>query len=340
MRVLAVTNMMPSPSNHKAGVFIADQIRSLRAAGVDVTVVLIDRPNLGKQAYLSTVSRVRSAVEAVTPDVVHIMYGGLMAALAAPAARVVPRVVSFCGVDLLGARYGPALYQLRTACGRIASLYAARVCDRIIVKSKNLEDGLPARLRVGRVTIIPNGVDVSLFRRMDERDCRRQLGWRQDGFHILFSTQDRTNEKKRLPLAEAAMALLRSQGVDAELHGLWKVPHESVPLWINACDLLLFTSREDEGSPNIVKETLACGRPVVSVDVGDVRERIEGIKGCHIAAPVAEDLAAKVAEVLQGTRRVDSEAAISEVSLEAVAQRVIDVYDQAISGNPRSSRRE
>jgi len=340
MKVLAVTNMMPSPENHKAGVFIADQIRSLREAGLDINVVLVDRANLGQQAYASTVARVRSAVRANGPDLVHIMYGGLMAVLAIPAARGLPRVVSFCGVDLLGARYGSTLYQLRTSCGRAASLLAARFCDRIIVKSQNLADGLPERLKRDRVSIIPNGVDLSLFRRMDGRECRRQLGWRQDGFHVLFSTQDRSNEKKRLLLADAALELLRTKGFETELHGLWRVPHERVPLWINACDLLLFTSREDEGSPNIVKETLACSRPVVSVDVGDVRERIRGIHGCHIAEPFAEDLAAKTAEVLQGSRRIDSEAAISEVSLEAVAQKVIAVYHQAFAARGRTTVNE
>ena len=48
---------------------------------------------------------------------------------------------------------------------------------------------------------------------------------------------------------------------------------------MNACDALLFVSMY-EGSPNIVKEALACNLPIVSVAVGDVAERLEGVAGC------------------------------------------------------------
>jgi glycosyltransferase involved in cell wall biosynthesis len=163
---------------------------------------------------------------------------------------------------------------------------------------------------------------------MDENACRELLGWAPGCFHILFSTNNRSNEKKRLALAEQAVDVLRLCGVDAVLHGLW-CPHDEVPVWINAADVLLFTSREDEGSPNIVKETLACQRPIVSVDVGDVKERIEGIEGCFLAQPEPHDLAAKLRAVVEGRRRVDSLEAMKQLSIEAVARRVEDVYRAA-----------
>ena len=327
MRVLVVTNMMPSPANPRLGTFISEQIRGLRSIGLEVEVLVCDRGNLGRSEYAKVPGAVRAAVRSFRPDVVHFMYGGALAMLGSLATGRVPRVVSFCGVDLLGARYGGVSYRVRTALGRAASLVAARSADWIIVKSGNLAEGLPAGIRGSRTTIIPNGVSLERFREMDETECRSRLGWDPVRFHIVFSTTDRSNPKKRLPLAEAAVALLREQGVDAEIHGLWRVSHEEVPIRINAADCLLFTSREDEGSPNIVKETLACHRPVVSVDVGDVRERIEGIPGCHLALADPADLAAKLRAVVDGPRRVDSAEAIEPLTLERVAHRVRAVYD-------------
>jgi len=63
-------------------------------------------------------------------------------------------------------------------------------------------------------------------------------------------------------------------------------------VWLNASNVLLLTSLH-EGSPTVVKEALACGLPVVSVDVGDVAERIEGIEGCHLAVATPETWPAK-----------------------------------------------
>ena len=102
------------------------------------------------------------------------------------------------------------------------------------------------------------------------------------------------------------------------------VPHERVPLWLNASDSILLTSTH-EGSPNVVKEALACDVAVVSTDVGDVRERIEGIDGCYVADATPADLAGKLRLALAGGR-VRSRAAVAELSLPRTAERIRDVY--------------
>jgi glycosyltransferase involved in cell wall biosynthesis len=104
------------------------------------------------------------------------------------------------------------------------------------------------------------------------------------------------------------------------------VPHEEVPLWLNAADVVLLTSTH-EGSPNAVKEALACNVPIVSVEVGDVRERIDGVEGCHCAAATPPDLAAKLAEVLERGERVRGREQVLELSLPTVARRLRAIYE-------------
>ena len=330
MKVLIVTNMLPSPENPKAGTFIEQQITSLEDIGVDLEVVLVDRANRGMGSYRATRELVGQARLACRPDLTHVMYGGVLSALALDSDAREAQVVSFCGVDLLGANYGSLAYRLRTWIGRQASLRAARKADGIIVKSKNLREGLPAGVDPSIVSIIPNGISLDRFQPMDRTECRRKLGWSPGVFHILFSTNDRTDKKKRLPLAEAAVELCRGRGVDAEIHGLHRVPHDEVAIWLNAADVVLMTSRFDEGSPNIIKEGLACNRPVVSVDVGDVAERIDGIDGCYLADASPAALADKLMLVQRGRRAVDAREKIAELSLERVARRVVDVYEQTL----------
>ncbi len=135
--------------------------------------------------------------------------------------------------------------------------------------------------------------------------------------------------RKRLDLAKAAVEAANHSGVRAELHQLRGVPHEEVPTWLNASDVVLLTSLH-EGSPNIVKEALACNIPVVSVDVGDVRERIQGIEGCYLAVPEPRDLAAKLQMVHAGSRRVVSRVKMQELSLERVALQLKEFYSEVL----------
>src|SRR5205823_3231175 len=154
-----------------------------------------------------------------------------------------------------------------------------------------------------KIRIIPNGIDLERFKPLDQNTCRNRLGWRADRFNVLFPTNSGGDPRKRPELARAAAEAAERSGFNVEMHDLRGVPHGQVPIWLNASDAVLLTSLH-EGSPNIIKEALACNVPVVSVDVGDVRERIQGIDGCYIAYADASDLASKLQLVRAGFRRV------------------------------------
>src|SRR5712664_1222709 len=105
------------------------------------------------------------------------------------------------------------------------------------------------------------------------------------------------------------------------------IPNAEVPVWLNASDVLLLTSMH-EGSPTIVKEALACGLPVVSVDVGDVAERIEGVEGCYLAPPQSADLAAKLCLVRQSRKRLNCQTRLEELSIVSVARKLKRCYEE------------
>jgi teichuronic acid biosynthesis glycosyltransferase TuaC len=185
------------------------------------------------------------------------------------------------------------------------------------------------------VHVIPNGVDLERFRPLDRSACRAALGWPEARLHVLFPTTNGA-AVKRPALARAVIDSLRRGGLDAQLHELSGVPHAQVPTWINASDLLLLTSAH-EGSPNIVKETLACDVPVVSVDVGDVRERISEVDGCHLADACASDLARKVARVALGPCRVEGRRAVACLSIERVSNDLAACYAGLVERRPRTT---
>jgi len=134
---------------------------------------------------------------------------------------------------------------------------------------------------------------------------------------------------KRPALAEAAVDALNALGVRATLHYLRGVPYHDVPNWLNASDVLLMTSLH-EGSPTIVKESLACGLPIVSVDVGDVGEQIKDIDGCFLSDADPRQLAAQMLKVRSGPRRVNGRDKMMNLSLQRIACRLLDVYEQVL----------
>jgi glycosyltransferase involved in cell wall biosynthesis len=110
----------------------------------------------------------------------------------------------------------------------------------------------------------------------------------------------------------------------------WGVPHTRMPLLMNACDALIFTSLQ-EGSPNAVKEALACNLPVVSVPVGDVAERLKDVEGCELCVDDKPDtIAAALERVLKRGGRATSRQAVAHLDEQLIAQKVIGVYTRAM----------
>lgn len=333
MRVLAVTNIFPTPQSPTIGTFVERQVLGLRGIGLDVDVMLVNRWERGVRSYLTLGTELQNRIRHFQPDVVHVMYGGVLAELVTRITKDRPTVVSFCGSDLLGELLSGSMRRIVSEYGILASHIAARRAAGIVVKSRNLEEALPATVDRSKVRIIPNGVDLERFRPLDQVDCRNKLGWNPDKFHVLFPTTA-GDPRKRLYLAQAAVDDANRSGLNAELHQLQGVPHEEVPLWLNASNVVLLTSLH-EGSPNVIKEALACDLPVVSVDVGDVRERIDGIEGCHIALPDPGDLGIKLGLVAARKGRVAGRAKMQSLSLEQTALHLGSFYREVVESHRR-----
>ena len=321
MRVLVVTNMWPREDRPAYGSFVRAQVDALRALGLDMQVHVIagDR---GAGAYAGDIPVLRREVRRRRPDLVHAHYGlsGWMAAW-----QPAPLVVSFCGDDLLGtpAPGGGLTPRSRLAVGM--SRWAATRSAAIICKSAGLAAALPRERDRRRAHVIPNGVDPARFHPGDRAASRDRLGLDHGEELVLFPHDPRQALQKRFALAEAAMAELRLRRPGARLLQVSGVPPGRMPDYYRAADCLLLTSRS-EGSPNVVKEALACGLPVVSVDVGDVRRWVERASGGLIAADEPRELAGALDVVLSSGDPVDPAPLLAELDQAVVAARVAEVY--------------
>ena len=214
-------------------------------------------------------------------------------------------------------RYGIVLEQV--------SRLVARLADQVIVVSESLAKSMPKR----SYHVIPSGLDLQMFCPGSKIEARQRLGLDASKYYVLFvgSTNRPT---KRFDLAKEAVERLQSD-LNVELLVATNVRHEQVPDFLNASDALLLTSVH-EGSPNVVKEALACNLPVVSTDVGDVRQRIGNIPGCAILPDARpETITAALRQVLQRGKRVNSRNMVLDLDETILTQKVIGVYKQTLS---------
>ncbi len=310
MHVLVVTNMYPQPGRPAFGIFVQEQVDSLRRLGIMVDVLFIDG-QASRLNYLWAYPRLWRALSRHRYDVIHAHY--IFSGLVALAQRRCPVVLT---------HHGPEVFMTWQA---VPCRLFTRFFDQVIVVSEEMR----ARLGCRRAHVIPCGIDLGLFRPMPREEARRALGLPMKRRLVLWAG-DPSRPEKRWDLVQAAMNLLRSHRDDVELVLASGQPHARVPLYMNACDVLLLVS-DAEGSPMVVKEAMACNLPIVSTAVGDVPQVIGDTEGCFLCSQEPEDIAAKLELALDFGGRTDGRRRVQHLELGAIARRVAAVYEEAMA---------
>ena len=295
-----------SSGNSKNGIspIIKNQGDSLIKQGVDLQYFTIK--GKGIKGYLKNIRPLRILLKKKDFHVVHAHYS--MSAIVASFAGAKPLVVSLMGSDVKSNKY----FKI------IIKLFNKYFWSKIIVKS----DDMMSSLGIKDVVIIPNGVDFYKFKPMPQADCKKELGWDLSKNQVLFAANP-NRPVKNFKLAKEAVTLIDDS--DIELKVLKDVPNKQMPIYHNAADIILLTSLW-EGSPNVIKESMACNTPIVSTDVGDVKEVIGNTEGCYIASFEAEDVALKLRKALDFGKKTTGRYDIKHLDSSLVANRILDVY--------------
>ena len=322
LRVLWVTNMLYEPGARGArGIFVTHQRDALRATGrVEVDTELVAQAR-GTADYLGANPRVRARWDAGRYDLVHVHYGltGL-ATLMLPTGT--PRVFTFYGSDM------------NDPVQRTLSVATARTAVRRIFVARRLAELWPDE----RNEILPNGVDFTECSPVPREAACRELGLDPARPRVLFGAHP-DNGVKGYDVFREVMARVAEVVPGAEELILTE-PGQSYPRVVaklNAADVLLFTSRRgSEGSPTVVKESLAVGLPVVSTDVGDVAEMLDGVtpgsvvpwpEGAMERSRWIETLAERTGAILRARSRSDGREKRGGLRQEAVAARLLAIYE-------------
>ena len=287
---------------------VRNQGISLEKAGMTIKYFCVRGG--GALNYLRSVSRLKKMIKEFKPDIAHshYSYSGFLAFLAG--AR--PLTVSFMGSDAMQ----KGVFRLFTR------QLAIRYSKLTIVKSVRMR----RILNLPDAIVIPNGVDTKLFRPFDRNEAINKSGLDPSKKNILFVSNPARAEKN-YPLAEEAVKIAQNTNHNINLVVLGNTPNTDLAYYYNSADMLLLTSKW-EGSPNVVKEAMACNLPVVATDVGDVRELLTGVENSLICLNNPSDVSRCICEIIAKGSKSNGRDRIFQLGIDSktVAVKIRDEY--------------
>ena len=293
-----------SGNKNKISAFITEQVSSIKKKGIKADYFLIKGKLSG---YLKSFFMLRKLLKNSKYNIVHAHFG--LSGFVAVQQRICPVVISFIG-------------EINFPILRMISKISIRFSTFNIFVSEELRRKVAV---VKRFAIIPYGVNLKTFRPLNKIECRDALNLPLDKKIVLFSsTFDR--DEKNYPLAKKVIESIDGL-ILLELSKGYK--RNEINLLLNACDLLLLTSTK-EGSPQVIKEAMACNCPIVSTNVGDVKDVIDGTKGCYITTFDPIDVADKIKLAFAFNKKTDGREKIKHLDNNIIAEKVISVYNKIL----------
>jgi glycosyltransferase involved in cell wall biosynthesis len=173
--------------------------------------------------------------------------------------------------------------------------------------------------------VLPNGVNFNRFYPIPQMEAIKKLNFNPQKKHILFAANP-SRQEKNYNLTKEAIKLLQNN--DLEVHFLENISNEDTIWYYCASDVVILSSTR-EGSPNVIKEAMACNRPIVATDVGDIKEIFGGIEGCYISDFEATDLAEKIKSALLFKGQTKGREQIEYLRSELIAKKLYGIYGQS-----------
>ncbi len=303
MKVLFV-----SSGNTKNGIspIIKNQGESLNPFNIDIIYFTIK--GKGIKGYLNSISKLRKHLKNNSYDIIHAHYW--LSALVVSLAGGRNIVASLMGDDV------------KTKKWYIWIIYIFNYFSwsAIIVKSKDMYISLGLKKDT---YIVPNGIDIDRFRPIPREIALERVGWSSEKKHILF-TSDPNRVEKNFKLAKDAFDYIGDKNL--ELHFLKDIPNNEIPYYYNASSVVVLSSLW-EGSPNAIKESMACNIPIVSTNVGDVEDVLSKTEGCYISSFDHKEFASNIKKALIFGKRTTGQEDIAHLKSELIAKKIVDIYN-------------
>lgn len=312
MKVLHVTNNFPTAKFPIFGIFVKEQIDSLSALGVNNTVFFINGKEKGKKEYFLSYFKLLWHLITNKYDLIHCHHSYSALIFIATLFPVFKKCV-------LSFQNDPS-HEINAGLFYICHL----LFSKIILKNNS-----EVYMQYPKCIYFPNGVNLDIFKPLDKIDCAKNLGLDPKIKYILFFDSNKGKRtQKRYDRFKETLTILKSKKItDIEEIVLTNTPRELIPLFMNVASLHLLCS-DFEGSPNSVKECMACNTKVVSTDVGNVKDLFVGTNGYFVSKTMQPEELADLVEKALSIENIVGRSNIIEknLDLESVAKNLKKIY--------------
>ncbi len=303
MKILYVCSGNFEGTFENSQVFIFEMIKFLEKFDIQYDIYLVK--GKGLIGYLKALFGYWKKLLEKKYDVVHGIY--VLRSFLACLRLNVPVITTFIGSDINNKK----------------SRNFSRIAYRLSYQSIFVNDKLATKLNAKyNFSVIPFGVNTKIFRPIPQGKARKQLGYKKGEKIIVFSSSFNRPEKN-FELAKRALNMINYNGEVLELGKNYS--REKLNLIFNAVDLLLLTSLH-EGSPQVIKEAMACNCPIVATNVGDIKELIGGTDGCFITSFESDNVAESIKKAIEFPKRTTGRAKIGHLDNEIIAKEIFDIY--------------
>lgn len=321
MKILLVHSGNAVGGDSSKYTFVREQGEELRKLGCEIAYYAV--VGKGMRGYLRNVKPLRKKIQEFQPDIIHAHFGlsGMVAILAAR--KKVPVVITCHNGETL------------TKYGNIISSLAIRRADYTICVAQHIYDKL--YLKPKPYIIQPCGIDLKDLPLVDKAIAQKEMNLSSDKINILFGGSF-TNARKNAPLAKAAIKIVnhnfetinhKSSAINLiEMRGFNR---SQVNKLLCGCDMLLLPTKS-EGSPQVLKEAMACNCPIVATDVADIAYLLQGVTNSYVTSFDPSDVADKIQRVIENNTRTNGRERIEELRLDnpLVCERILGVYRKVL----------
>ncbi len=324
MRILEVSRYKNNFATHIVP-FVVEQGESLRTIGNEVDFFLVK--GKGLISYFTQRKALLRKIAEFKPDIIHAHFG--LSGITAVLQHKVPVAITFHNGETLNWHVNllSSIFSLRA---KHVIYVAQHIYDLVYSKHKHY-------------TILPCGVNMEECVITPYAEARKQLGWSNDKKYILFGgTFD--NLRKNYPLLREAIERTKRKDIEViEMRGLNR---QECTLRMCACDCFALPTHS-EGSPQALKEAMACNCPIVATDTADIAHLLGNIHGHYVLRnprktkerwdgdeSSVDELAELLQQALSFNGRTEGRKRIEELGLtnELVAKQLVEIYQNVLNG--------